>query len=125
MKTSAKKEIAVSFLRSAASGKVRDAYEKYVHPDFYHHNPYFKGDRGSLLTGMEESAIQFPDKAFDAVRVLEEGEFVVVHGRIRLRPDLPEYVLIHIFRFEGDRIIEEWEAGQEIPKESPNTNGVF
>ncbi|HMA54755.1 MAG TPA: nuclear transport factor 2 family protein, partial [Acidobacteriota bacterium] len=101
MKTSAKKEIAVSFLRSAASGKVREAYEKYVHPDFVHHNPYFKGDRGSLLTGMEESAVQFPNKAFEAVRVLEEGAFVVVHGRIRLRADMPEYVLIHIFRFEG------------------------
>jgi predicted SnoaL-like aldol condensation-catalyzing enzyme len=54
-----------------------------------------------------------------------EASFVVVHGRIRLKPDMPEYVLIHIFRFEGDRIIEEWEAGQEIPKGSPNKNGVF
>jgi len=125
MRTSAKKEIAVSFLRMASSGQVREAYERYVHPDFVHHNPYFKGDRGSLLAGMEESAAAFPNKAFEAVRVLEDGDFVVVHGRIRLAPDTPEYVLIHIFRFEGDRIIEEWEAGQEIPKESPNKNGVF
>ena len=125
MKTSAKKEIAVSFLRMASSGKVREAYERYVHPDFFHHNPYFMGDRESLLVGMEESAVEFPKKAFEAVRVLEDGEFVAVHGRIRLKPDMPEYVLIHIFRFEGDRIIEEWEAGQEIPKESPNKNGMF
>jgi predicted SnoaL-like aldol condensation-catalyzing enzyme len=125
MKTSAKKEIAVSFLQLASSGKVREAYERHVHPDFIHHNPYFKGDRESLLAGMEESAVAFPNKAFNAVRVLADGEFVAVQGRIRLSPDMPEYVLIHIFRFEGDRIIEEWEAGQEIPKESPNKNGVF
>ena len=71
----------------ASSGKVREAYDRYVHPDFFHHNPYFKGDRESLLAGMEESAVEFPDKAFEAVRVLEDGEFVVVHGRIRLKPD--------------------------------------
>ena len=51
------KEIAVSFLRLASSGKVRQAYEKYIHPDFRHHNPYFKGDRESLLKGMEELAV--------------------------------------------------------------------
>ncbi|MGZ7046041.1 MAG: nuclear transport factor 2 family protein [Candidatus Aminicenantales bacterium] len=125
MEFSGKKEIAVSFLQLASSGKVREAYEKYIHPDFLHHNPYFMGDRESLLVGMEDSAIEFPDKAYEAVRVLEDGDFVAVHGRIRLKPDTPEYVLIHIFRFEGDRIVEEWEAGQEIPGESPNKNGMF
>jgi hypothetical protein len=33
-----KKEMAISFLRLASSGNVREAYEKYVHPDFRHHN---------------------------------------------------------------------------------------
>jgi predicted SnoaL-like aldol condensation-catalyzing enzyme len=74
---------------------------------------------------MERSAVQFPDKVFEAVRALEDGDFVAVHGRIRLEAGGAEYALIHIFRFEGDRIAEEWEAGQEIPKESPNKNGMF
>src|SRR5512143_2717951 len=115
MNHSARKEIAVSFLQMASSGRVREAYDKYVHPDFIHHNPYFKGDRDSLMSGMEASAVQFPNKDYQAVRVLEDGEFVAVHGRIRLAPGTPEYVLIHVFRFEGDRIAEEWEASQEIP----------
>jgi len=38
---------------------------------------------------------------------------------------MPWIALIHIFRFEGYKIEEEWEAGQEIPKESPNENGAF
>lgn len=36
-----KKEIATAFLQLASSGKVREAYEKYVHPDFRRHNAYF------------------------------------------------------------------------------------
>jgi hypothetical protein len=53
-----KKDIAISFLKLASSGKVREAYEKYVHPDFSHHNPYFKGDRESLLVGRMLSSTQ-------------------------------------------------------------------
>jgi predicted SnoaL-like aldol condensation-catalyzing enzyme len=120
-----KKEIAVSFLELASSGEVREAYEKYVHPDFFHHNPYFEGDRHSLLLGMEESAREFPNKVFEPVRTLEDGDLVAVHGKIRLAPGSPEVALMHIFRFEGDLIIEEWEAAQEVPEESPNGNGVF
>ena len=119
------KDIAVSFLQLASSGNARQAFRKYVHPQFSHHNPYFKDDRQSLLSGMEESAVQFPKKVFEVFRTLEDGDFVVVHGKVRLNPDMPEIALIHIFRFDGDLIIEEWEAAQEVPQESPNENGMF
>src|SRR3989454_7934076 len=118
------KELAISFLRLASSGNVREAYEHYVHPDFRHHNPYFPGDRASLLAGMEENAATFPEKEFEVLRVLEDGDLVAVHGRVRLTPSSSWIGLIHIFRFEGNQIIEEWEAGQDVPKDSPNKNGV-
>ncbi len=120
-----KKEIAVAFLQLASSGNVREAYEKYVHPNFSHHNPYFPGDRQSLLVAMEESAVNFPKKVFEALRTLEDGDLVAVHGRIRLQPDSPVIALMHIFRFDGDRIIEEWEAIQQVPEDCPNENGIF
>jgi predicted SnoaL-like aldol condensation-catalyzing enzyme len=74
---------------------------------------------------MEESAAQFPHKRFEAIQALADGNLVAVHGEVQLNPDLPWIALIHIFRFEGDLIIEEWEAAQEAPKESPNENGIF
>ena len=118
-------ERAISFLRLASSGNVREAYETYVHPLFRHHNPYFPGDRASLFAAMEENAATLPQKEFEAVRALEDGDLVAVHGRVRLTPSSPWIALIHIFRFKDNQIIEEWEAGQEVPKESPNQNGVF
>ncbi len=120
-----KKDIAVAFLRLASSGKVDEAYRKYVHPQFRHHNPYFKGDRESFIAGMKENSLEFPHKVFEAVRALEDGDYVAVHGKVRLKADMPEVALIHIFRFDGDLIVEEWEASQETPKESPNKNGMF
>ena len=59
------REIAVSFLKLAASGKVREAYSKYVSPNLQHHNPYFRGDRESLMIGMEENATKNPNKKLD------------------------------------------------------------
>jgi predicted SnoaL-like aldol condensation-catalyzing enzyme len=119
------KEMAISFLRLASSGNVREAYETYVHPDFRHHNPYVPGDRASLLAAMEENAATFPQKEFEVLRALEDGDLVAVHGRVRLTPSRPWIALIHIFRFQDNQIIEEWEAGQEVPQDSPNENGVF
>ena len=119
------KERAIAFLRLASSGNVWEAYGTYVHPQFRHHNPYFPGDRAALLAGMEESALTFPKKEFEAVRALEDGDLVAVHARVRLTPSKPGIGLIYIFRFQDDQIIEEWEASQEVPKDSPNQNGVF
>ena len=120
-----KKDMAISFLKLAASGEVREGYEKFAHPDFKHHNPCFKGDRESLMRGMEENELEFPGKVYRFFQAIEEGNRVVVHGSVRLRNDLPEIALIHIFRFEGDLIIEEWETSQEVPEEMPNENGMF
>jgi len=122
--TGNKKAIAKSFLELASAGKVRKAYEMYVHPDFRHHNAYFKGDRESLLQGMEENTLQFPNKTYETLQTLEEGELVTIHGKVTLSPE-SQWSVIHIFRFEGDLIIEEWEASQEVLKDSPNENGLF
>jgi hypothetical protein len=36
-----KKETATNVLKLASLGKVKEAYERYVHPKFIHHNAYF------------------------------------------------------------------------------------
>jgi len=118
-----KKEIAISFLTSASSGRVCEAYAKFIHPDFKHHLVFFKGDRESLLQAMEENARQFPDKTYEVLHALEDGDLVAVHGKVVLTPKV--YGVIHIFRFKGDKIIESWEASQEELKDSPNENGLF
>jgi hypothetical protein len=40
-KSHSRKQIARTFLRLAATGKVREAYERFVDKSFRHHNPYF------------------------------------------------------------------------------------
>jgi predicted SnoaL-like aldol condensation-catalyzing enzyme len=121
-----KKEQAISFLELAATGKVREAYDKFVHPQFIHHNAYFKGDRESLLLAMDEASVNTPNKSIEVMRVLEDGDMVATHSRVkRADSNAPDIAVVHIFRFEDDKIIEEWEAGMEVPEDCPNENGVF
>ena len=123
---SSRKEVATAFLRHAATGDVRTAYDEYVSPRFRHHNPSFHGDAGSLSEAMEENASQFPEKTIDIEHAIEEADFVAVHSRVRLHPQGPEIATVHIFRFDADdRVVELWDIGQPVPNDSPNENGMF
>jgi predicted SnoaL-like aldol condensation-catalyzing enzyme len=119
-----KKDTAVTFLQLVSSGDVHSAYQKYIHPHFRHHNAYFKGDRDSYLDAMEENARQFPGKTYEALRALEDGNLVAVHGKVTFPLDT-QWSVFHIFRFENDQIIEAWEASQQLLDDSPNENGIF
>lgn len=119
------KEAAVSFLKLASRGNVREAYSKFVGDRFRHHNPYFEGSADSLMVGMEENARQYPDKFLDVKRTIAEGDFVVVHAHVRHQPAEPGFSVVHIFRFENGRIVELWDLGQPVPEESPNQYGMF
>ena len=119
------KDAAISFMQLVGTGRVRDAYERHVGANFRHHNPFFRGDRESLLKAMEENAVKNPDKVLDVKHAFEDGNYVAVHSHIRQQPQDRGGAAVHLFRFENDRITELWDVGQEVPKESPNEYGMF
>lgn len=118
-------EIATSFLRMCSRGDVREAYDRYVAADFIHHNAWFAGDRESLLLAMEQSAAAEPNKSFEPKQVIDGGDRVAVLSHLKRANAELEYAVVHIARFEGDKIVELWDLGQEIPKDSPNALGMF
>ena len=121
-----KPEVALSFLRLASSGKVSEAFERYVvREGFRHHNPYFRGDADSLKKGMMEAHQQFPQTTLEVIRVFETEDSVAVHSRVVHGPDQPEISVVHIFAFARSRISELWDVAVQAPKDSPNENCLF
>ena len=120
-----RRQAAASFLRLASSGKVREAFGTYAGPGFVHHNPFFPGGADALRAGMEENAAKFPHKVFEIHHTLEDGELVAVHSHVRMNPDEPGVAVVHLFRFQGDRIAELWDIGQPVPRNSLNQAGMF
>jgi predicted SnoaL-like aldol condensation-catalyzing enzyme len=123
--TDKNKEIAVSFLKLASSGHVREAYSRFIGEGFRHHNPFFEGSANSLQAGMEENARQNPDKILEVKRVIAEGDFVVTHSHVQQKPADLGAAVVHIFRFENGRIVELWDLGQPVTQQSPNQYGMF
>lgn len=123
MKT--KKECALHFLELAAKGDSRKAFGLYMTSHFKHHNVYFPGDSETIMLAMEDSAKYNPDKIFEVQRALEDGDLVAVHSRVRQSPEELGYAVMHIFRFEGNKIAEMWDFGQEVPENMINENGMF
>ena len=118
------KKRAKDFLLLAARGDSREAFKRYVGDDFIHHNAYFKGDGHTLMVAMEEAAKEQPNKVFEVLRELEDGDLVSIHSRI-IPQDSPEMAVIHIFKFKEDKIVELWDFGQAVPDTVVNENGMF
>lgn len=120
------KDMAITFLKTAGTGDVRAAYDRFVAPNFFHHNQYFKGDRLSLIVAMEEASKVSPNKSVDVKFAYEDGDTVITHSLVtRQDPKVQDVAVVHIFRFEGDRIVELWDLGELISRDSPNENGMF
>jgi len=123
--TDSNKTAAIAFLELASSGKVHDAYSKFVGAEFKHHNPFFEGSAESLMAGMEENARQNPDKVLEVKRAIAEGDFVAVHSYVRQKPGDLGTAVVHIFRFQNGRIVELWDLGQPLQENSQNQYGMF
>lgn len=121
-----RKESAAAFLKMAGTGNTDEAYAKFIAPKLIHHNQYFKGDRQSLKTAMDDAHKTSPNKLVDVKRVFEDGDFVITHSLVvRGNPSDPDIVVVHIFRFEGDKVVELWDLAQLLSKDAPNENGAF
>ena len=125
MSNQSRAEVAKDFLQLASSGRAREAFERHVTPGFRHHNAWFPGDGPSLMKAMDENAKQNPDKELTIHRVVENGDQVATFSEVHHRKGDVGAAVVHFFRFEGDRIAELWDVGQEVPADSPNQNGMF
>lgn len=120
----ARKRAALSFLERGREGN-RAALEQLVHPDARHHNPYFAAGISALLDAMVSAAQQAPDRSATVKHVVAEGDYVAVHSHVRPHPRHRGMAVVHLFRFDGDRIAELWDVGQPIPETNPNADGMF
>ena len=77
-----------------------------------------EGLRNFLFTS-ESVTEGHPDKIADQISdsVLDEV--------MRQDPQAARIAVVHIFKFSNGRIVELWDLGQEIAKDSPNENGPF
>jgi predicted SnoaL-like aldol condensation-catalyzing enzyme len=119
------KEVAVQFLELVVAGRIDEAYERFVDMAGKHHNPYFPAGFPALKQAMIENHAQFPEKRIAIKHIVAEGDMVAAHSQVVLNPGDKNIAVVHLFRFQGDRIVELWDIGQPIEPDSPNRDGMF
>ena len=117
------KETAKKFLQLISLGHLREAFERFVAPDFIHHNQFAEGDRDSLAEAMAEAAMSDPVRSFIVKQSMEEGDRVMTYSHVMKQ--MVDMAVIHIFRFKEGKIVELWDLGQPVSQDTPNENGLF
>ncbi|MEP0365558.1 MAG: ester cyclase [Cyclobacteriaceae bacterium] len=118
-----RKEIAQTFLKLAGTGAVEEAFAKFAGANFIHHNQYFEGSGASLKQAMQQDHESNPNESIAIKYCYEDADTVVTHSLV-VKKEM-QIAVVHIFRFEGDKIAELWDLGQPIEKDSPNQYGLF
>jgi len=119
------KKSAIAFYRTAYLGNPRDAVEKFVGEVYIQHNPLVGDGKSALIEYFESMAKDYPEKQIEFVRAVAEGDLVALHTH-QTWPGDEEYVTMDFFRFDTKgKIIEHWDAIQDVPSETKNGNSMF
>jgi predicted SnoaL-like aldol condensation-catalyzing enzyme len=73
---------------------------------------------------MVDSNTMFPNKKLTIKLAVAEPPYVTLLSHVQITAD-KEVAVVHMYRFEGEKIAEMWDISQEVPDNSPNENGMF
>lgn len=119
------KEKAIAFYQMAYEGNPRQAVALYVGAEYIQHNPLVGNGPESFIAYFEKMQAEYPDKSISFVRAIAEGNLVALHTH-QVWPGNDEYVTMDFFRFDGEgKIVEHWDAIQQIPEENLNGNTMY
>lgn len=125
------KNMAIEYFKLVAARKFKEGL-RFFTLDCTTHNPYVAGSMESLTDAMimasKDMSSRFPESELTVKNVLVDGEFVAVHTELlnsKSKPSEGGLRQVHIFHFNGGKIVEYWDITQQVLPEMPNAIGAF
>ena len=119
------KQIAMEFYRTAYMGRPAEAVEKFVGEDYIQHNPLVGNGKEGFIEYFTKMQQDYPGKRIRFVRAAAEDDLVALHTH-QIWPGNDQYVTMDFFRFDKNgKIVEHWDAVQQIPETTQNGNTMY
>jgi predicted SnoaL-like aldol condensation-catalyzing enzyme len=125
------KRIVSEYFKLIKEGKFKEGL-RFFSSDCKTHNPFVAGNMENIVNAMiaanKDYGPKYPEAQFELKQVLADGEFVAAYTQLMASPTKPAeggLRQMHLFRFEGDKIVEYWDITQNIMPNTPNPAGSF
>ena len=119
------KENAIAFYEMAYNGNPQKAVELYVGEMYIQHNPLVGDGTQPFIDYFNKMAREYSCKSIEFVRAVAENDLVALHTH-QIWPGNDQYVTMDFFRFDDNgKIVEHWDAMQQIPATSANNNSMY
>jgi predicted SnoaL-like aldol condensation-catalyzing enzyme len=105
--------------------KPEEAVAKCLGPHYRQHNPGAGDGPEPFIQMVKRFSQAFPELRMEPKRMIAEGDYVVLHSHLILKPGDRGTAVVDIFRLENGKIVEHWDVVQEVPETSANNNTMF
>lgn len=126
-----RKNIIMEYFKLISELKFKEGL-RFFASDCKTHNPFVAGNMNNIFDAMiaanKDYAPKYPKAQFAVKQVLADGDYVAAYTQLMANPDNPAeggLRQMHLFRFEGDKIVEYWDITQQIMPNTPNVAGAF
>lgn len=121
----ANKKAALEFYDLAINKKDYEAASKYIGAGYKQHNPLVGDGKEGFKSFLAMLRKDFPEARSVVKRVFADGNYVIIHVHSMRVPGTRGRAIFDCFRFDNGKIVEHWDAIQDIPEKSANENGMF
>ena len=125
------KNVALEYFKLISAGKFREGL-RFFTPDCKTHNPFISGSIETLVDAMiaasKDMGTKSKEPSFAVKNILADGDLVAVHTELlnsKSNPSQGGLRQVHLFRFEGNKIVEYWDITQQVLADMPNPIGAF
>ena len=119
------KQAVVEFYGKALNDKDFAAASKYLGDRYIQHNPTATDGPEGLKAFIQFLRDKFPQSHSEIVQSFADGDYVILHVHSIRTPGTAGRAIVDIFKLEKGKVVEHWDAVQDIPASSANANGMF
>ncbi len=123
--TAYNKKLVTAFLDELLVKKDLAAIDAYVGTEYHEHSPNIRDGVAGVKAGLGAYFAQFPQLSVTLKRVIAQGDLVAVHSHYVDTPGERGRAVIDLFRVRDGKIVEHWDASQDVPETAANDNTLF